>query len=241
MAPFSAIYLLTMVFIAGVSSTPFNPSHAPSVRVSRAPNFSQIHASKVSNLLHLEVKTLHGTTEPQKKGVVVNDRNAATEDNDLILRDTPSLVRRQRPGEILAEIARVMQDPFHDMYSIAISGGVTVMLIFYITKIIQAIANIYTHQPPQSRFELKVGPVKASFHRPSEPIPWDSVGNIFQNLAINVDRGFIGLSKIVFRRDDIESGADITAGEQAIFFALSVGTVLLLFYGLPDERGNYVG
>ena len=240
MALFSMVHLLTMVLIGGVSSTPFNSSQLPSVRISPAPDLSQLKASKANDLLHLEVKKVHGTTETNQREFVVNNRHAATKDHDLTLRDTP-LARRQRPGEILAEIARVMQNPFHDMFSFAISSGVTVSILFYIGKFIKAIANIYTHQPPQSRFDLKVGPMKASFYRPSEPIPWNSVGNIFRNLARNVDRGYIGLSKFMLHRDDIEIGADVTAEEQAIFFALTMGTVLLLLYGLPEDRANFVG
>ena len=67
------------------------------------------------------------------------------------------------------------------------------------------------------------------------------MGIILKSLTENVDSGFIGLSKFLLRRDDIESGADITVGEQGITFALSMGTVVLLFYGLPDERGNSIG
>lgn len=230
-----------MVFIAGISSTPFYPPQPQFVHVNSAADWARLHPSKVNDPMRLEVKALHGTTETQQKESGGSNTNAATPNHDLTIRDTYSLTRRQRPGEILAEIARVMQDPFHDVYSFAISSAVSVSILFYIGKIIQVIARIYTHQPPQSRFDMKVGPMKASFNRPSKPIPWNSVGNIFRNLARNVDRGFIGLPRLMLRRDDIESGADITAGEQGIIFALSMGTVLLLFYGLPDERGNFVG
>ena len=238
MAPFSSVSLLTMVFIAGISSTPFYPSQLQSVHVYQAPHLARLHPSKINSPMRLQVETLHRTTETQQ---AVSNTRRAFQYPSLTLRDIPSLTRRQRPGEIIAEIARVMQDPFHDIYSFAISSAVSLSLLFYIGKFIQAVANIYTHQPPQNRFDLKVGPMKASFHRPSEPIPWNSVGNIFRNLARNIDRGFIGLSRAVLRRDDIDSGADITAGEQGLIFVLSMGTVLLLFYGLPDERGNFVG
>ena len=241
MAPFLTVSLFTLIFITGISAIPFYPSQPQSIHVNPAPDLVRLHPGEVNNPMSHEVRTLQGITKAQQKVSVASNTPAAASTYDLMLRDMHPVTRRQRPGEILAEIARVMQDPFHDMYSFAISSSVTISLLFYIGKLIQAIANIYTHQRPQSRFDLKIGPMKASFNSPSQPLPWNSVGNIFRNLARNIDRGFIGLSKTLFRRDDIESGADITAGEQGVIFVLSMGTVLLLFYGLPDERGNFVG
>ena len=128
-----------------------------------------------------------------------------------------------------------MRDPFHDVPSFAISSGVSLSLIFFIGKFIIAIRNTYVQQAPQSKFDMKLGGMKASFRRPSsEPIPWNSVENVFRDLARNVERGFIGLSRVVLRRDDIESAADITVADQAVFFVISMGAMLLLHWRIPN-------
>lgn len=237
MARLPAASLLVLFFATVISSNPLYSYQLPPKHVVSSTDLTQVYSDDVHSSALLEDRTLRRETGARNSHAVTHQPN-------LAFSDTHSLAPRQRPGEIFAEIARVMRDPFRDVYSFAISGGVTISLIFYIGKFISAIRNIYTHQAPQSRFDMKVGGLKASFRRPSratEPIPWNTVENVFRNLARGVDRGFIGLSRFVLRRDDIESGADITAGEQVIFFALSMGTVLLLFYGIPDERGNFVG
>lgn len=46
--------------------------------------------------------------------------------------------------------------------------------------------------------------------------------------------GFIGLSRVVLRRDDIESAADITVADQGVFFVITMGTMLLLHWRIPN-------
>ena len=157
--------------------------------------------------------------------------------------DRHPLMERQRPSEIFWEIARVMRHPFTDIYSFAISSAVAVSILHLIRILIEQVREVYVKQPPLSRFEMKIRDMKVSFEdRRKKPIPWDSVENVLRNLAENVDQMFIGISRKIFRRDDIYSSGDITTAEKFVFFAVSMGTVLLLFYGMDvDERGNFVG
>lgn len=233
MARLPAASLLILICAAVISSKPFSSSQLqPEDEISRT-DLTQVSSNNVYSPAILEVKTFPGRTETLRRGLGVRNSHVAT-NHDLAVSDTYSLVPRQTPL-IFAEIARVMRDPFRDVYSVAISGGVSLSLIFFIGKFINAILNVYVKQAPQSKFDMKLGGVKASFRRPTnEPIPWNSVENVFRDLARNIERGFIGLARVVLRRDDIESAADITVADQGFFFVLSVGTVLLLFWRIPD-------
>lgn len=234
MARLPAASLLILIFAAVISSKPFSSSQLQPKDGISSTNLTQIFSDDVYRHALLEVETLPGRTETLRKELGARNSHVAT-NHDLAVSDTHSLAPRQTPGEIFAEIARVMHDPFHDVYSFAISGGVSLSLIFFIGKFINAIRNTYIKQAPQSKFDMKLGGLKASFRRPtSEPIPWNSVENVFRDLARNVERGFIGLARVVLRRDDIETAADITVADQGIFFVLSMGTVLLLFWRIHD-------